>query len=248
MRNAFWTVSLALLFTTGAVQAQDNPQQVLEKAIAAHGGEANLAKFTARTWKAKGKVHIQGMEINFTGDWAAGGLNKARTAISADFNGQQFQFTMVLNGEQGWRKMGEDTNEMSEQELKNERNNAHLSWISRLLPLKDKAYTLTMLKETTVENQPAVGINVARQGYNDIKLYFDKQTHLLVKADYQTFDMQSGGDVNAESIYSNFKDIQGVKVGMKQVVKREGAVFVESELSDFQLHEKLDENLFKKPE
>lgn len=248
MRSASWMLALALLLGTGTAHAQDNPAQLLEKAITAHGGEANLAKYPARTWKAKGKVHIQGMEINFTGDWAMSGQDKMKTAIEVDANGQTFQFGMVLNGTEGWRKLGDNVNDMSKEEVERERSNTHAASVGRLLPLKDKAYTLTMLKETMVEGKPAVGFNVARQGYKDVKMYFDKDSSLLVKTEFDAFDMNSGGDVKQEGYMSNYKDVQGVKVAMKQVVKREGAVFVESETTEIKLLEKLDDSTFKKPE
>src|SRR5262249_54831906 len=132
MRSASWMLALALLLGTGVARADDNPQQLLEKAIAAHGGEANLAKFPARTWKAKGKVHFGGMEISFTGDWAMAGMNKMKSAIEVEANGQMFQLAVVINGEQGWRKLGDNVSDMGEDELKHERSNSHAAWVTRL--------------------------------------------------------------------------------------------------------------------
>jgi hypothetical protein len=248
MHGAPWMLALVLLFGPGIVRADDNPQQLLELAITAHGGEANLAKYPARTWKAKGNVHVGEKPISFTGEWANDGIDKMRWAIQAKDGEQQFQFVNILNGEQGWRKTGDNVMALSEQELTNERNAAHLTWVARLVPLKDKAYTLTMLKEITVDNRPAVGFNVARQGYKEVKLYFDKQTRLLVKAEYQSFDIPSSREIDAESLLSDHKEVQGVKVPMKTVYKRQGTVFVETENTEVKFHEKLDAGIFKKPE
>jgi hypothetical protein len=248
MRCTSWLLGLALVLVAGVARAEDTPQQILDKAIAATGGEENINKLPASTWKSKGTVHIQGMSISFNGEWAQAALSKSRTSIEVDFNGQKFQFTSVLNGDKGWRKMGDNVMELADQELKTERDNNHAHWITQLTPLKDKAYTLAPLKEIMVDNKPAVGFNVTRQGYGEVKMYFDKQTNLLVKSEFQAFDMQSGGEVKQEVFYSDYKDVQGMKMPMKSLIKRNGEDFVNSEITEVKRTEKLEDKLFQAPQ
>lgn len=248
MRTIWYSVLVLGLGLTGSVQADDAAARALvDKGIQALGGEAKLAKFPAVTAKLKGTFHGLGQAMAFTGDVAQHGPDRQRFAIDLDMDGQKFRLVGVLNGDKGWLKFGDDTEELDKDELAQAQDDAYSDWVATLLPLKDKAYTLAPLGESKVEKRPALGVKVSHKGRRAISLYFDKETGLLVKSARRVVDDDTGQEVTEESFYSDYKEAQGIKYASKVVVQRDGKPYLEGETTEYQPAEKLDESLFAKP-
>ena len=69
---------------------------------------------------------------------------------------------------------------------------------------------------------------------------------MLVKSERNALDpmMQK---VLTENIYSNFKDIEGVKTPMKILVNQNGNKFMEAEVTEVKFFAKLEDSVFAKP-
>jgi hypothetical protein len=230
---------LVLAFS-GALRAEE-PKEIIDKAIKAAGGEEKLAKFKAHTWSAKGTYYGAGDGMPYTAEYAVQFPDKIRVEIKN-------VFTLVLNGDKGWMKMGENAEEMNADQLTEQKEQQHAGYVASLLPLKDKAYTLTALGDSKVGDRPVVGVKVSSKGHRDVNLYFDKDTNLLAKGEWTVKAMEEGGkEVAQETLYSDYKDVDGAKVPMKVALNRDGKKYVESENSDVKVAEKLDDSLFGKP-
>jgi hypothetical protein len=219
---------------------------IVNKAMEAQGGD-KLAKFKAVTTKMKGTVHVMGLDIAFTGEIATQGDEHLKLDIEAEAGGQKFRIINVINGDKGWTRMGETTSELDKEKLAEAKESTHKGWVATLVPLKDKKFTLSTLGEVMIEKRPALGVKVSCKGRRDIDLYFDKETHLLVKVETQVMDEGSGKELLEETFYTDYKEVQGTKQAMKFTVKREGKPFLEAEVSDHELAEKLDASTFDKP-
>jgi outer membrane lipoprotein-sorting protein len=214
---------------------------IVDKAIAASGGEAALAKNNAATFKEKGTYHGMGQPLPYTGKYAVQWPNQFRMQIEE-------AFVIVVNGDKGWIKTGTDVKDMSKEELAAQQSDLRAEWLISLLPLKDKAFTLTALGEVKINDRPALGVKVTRKDYPDVKLYFDKTTHLLVKSEFKTkMPEQQFKEVDAENLFSDYKDFGGTKVATKLVMKRDGKVYVEAEVTEYQAVGKLDNKMFDRP-
>ena len=236
------TVAVTLL-CTGPVWPGEDPQAraIVDKAIKAAGGDAALAKHSAATFKEKGTYHGMGQPLPYTATYAVQWPNQFRMEV-ADV------FTIVVNRDKGWIKAGGETKEMTKEELAAQLNDLRAGWISSLLPLKDKAFTVTAIGETKVDDRPAVGIKVTRQGYPEVKLYFDKSTNLLVRSEHKTkLPEQNYKDADAEDYFSNYKDLDGAKVATKMVMKRDGKLYVEAEVTDYKAAGNLEAKMFDRP-
>ena len=53
--------------------------------------------------------------------------------------------------------------------------------------------------------------------------------------------------MDQESLYADYKEMDGAKVPMKVTINREGKVYVESESTDVKPVDKLDDSTFGKP-
>jgi hypothetical protein len=56
-----------------------------------------------------------------------------------------------------------------------------------------------------------------------------------------------GGDFTQETTFANYKDFGGIKKATKIVSTRDGEKFLDSEITDFTVLEKVDAKLFAEP-
>ena len=101
--------------------------------------------------------------------------------------------------------------------------------------------------ELLVSDKAAVGVKVSAKGRRDVTLYFDKTTFLVVRYDMVVKDDGSGREVTQESYNAEFKDVQGTKQAAKFVVKRDGKLFLEGEVTEMTISESLGDGVFVKP-
>ena len=115
MRRLWCALALGLLLgIAGSARADEQAdlKAVIDKAIKAHGGEANLTKYKAATWKGKGTYHGQGQAIPFSAEWFSQPPGQHTVRVEAEANGMKFMFIEVVNGDKGWSKAGEELKEM----------------------------------------------------------------------------------------------------------------------------------------
>lgn len=248
MRRMLGTV-LTLTFLVNAPSRADDAadaRAIVAESIAAMGGQAKLSKFKGYAAKIKGEIHTQAIKIPFTGTVATQGADQQKIALELQIDGQKTAIVQVLNRSQGWVKANESTNEMDMDKLAQTLEEAHAGWVASLVPLKDKAFTLSKLADVQVDGKPAVGMKVSHAGRRDVELFFDKKTHLLVKTETRVKDEEKGQEVTQESFLSSY-DGKDVKQALKLTIKRNGSLYLEAELSDVKLEEKLDDSVFAKP-
>lgn len=243
MRNLVCAL-LAVAFFVTLSRADDaaDARAVIDKAIKAAGGEAALAKFSAQTFREKGTYYGMGDGLPYTGVYSVQWPDRFRMEIEG-------VFTLIVAGDKGWVKSQKGVEVMTDEQLAREKNNLHGAYVSTLLPLKDKAYTLSTLPEAKVDDRTVAGLKVACKGRPDVTLWFDKSTGLLAKVEQmvQPEDLKAK-PVNQEVTLTDYKEFAGYKIATNVVAKREGKKFVEAIISDVKPAEKLDEKLFSKPE
>jgi hypothetical protein len=93
-----------------------------------------------------------------------------------------------------------------------------------------------------------VGVKATRKGFADVDLYFDKKTHLPVKCSLSVEERKGQAAVPHEYLFSDVKKISGLKHFTKIVVNRDGKKIVELEVSAVRPEDKLEADLFAKPE
>src|SRR5438105_2158612 len=103
--NRYAVVVCGLTLAVTARAGDDAAARALvDKAVKAHGGAANLAKYLAVTGKLKGTFHGLGAAIPVTGEFAAQGADRNKFAIEGQVDGQKFILVQVLDGNRGWIK------------------------------------------------------------------------------------------------------------------------------------------------
>lgn len=239
----------ALLVSTLALTTAraDDASAVVDKAIKAVGGEAKLAKAGAVTWKAKGKITINDNENSFTSQATIRDLDHYRSEFDGQFNGNAFKGITVLNGDKGWRKFGDDLMDIEGDGLTNEKRNIALQVVPVLLqPLKGKDFKLAAADDADVDGKAAAGVKVTGPDGKDFTMYFDKESGLPVKQVARVLSF-GGEEVTQETTFGDYKDFDGIKKATKIASKRDGQQFVEVEVTEFKVLDKVDDETFAEP-
>lgn len=101
--------------------------------------------------------------------------------------------------------------------------------------------------ETVEGGQTVPALDVVLPGAKPLTLIFDPATTLLAKARYRVESSPAGGEVNVEEIYSDYRDVNGLKVAFKTELRREGAPAVNRAVRTFEFNVPIDSALFSKP-
>jgi hypothetical protein len=244
-------VAAVVLAGAGGARADDDAdlKAVIAKAIKAHGGADNLAKYKAVTLKTNGKFYGMGAAIDYAGAVSSQLPDRLRVEIEFEAMGQNFKVVRVVNGAKGWTALNDTVTPMSKEVVAEAREQLYAGSVARLFPLTGKDYQLSPLGEAKVGDRPAVGVRVEHKKHRPVSLYFDKEKGLLLKSETRAKDVERGGDteITVETFYGDYKKVNGVQVAHQQTVKHDGKPFVESKSTEVKLAEKLDDSVFAKP-
>jgi hypothetical protein len=236
-------MALALLLAGGA-RAED-AKEILNKAIQAHGGAESLAKYKAARMKATGKVDVLG-GLEFTQEIAYVSPDKVRERAEFTVNGMQIIQESIGNADKfSFKVNGMEIALDNVKEAMKETN--HLIQVTRLAPLVDKAFEVSVVGDVQVEGKPAIALRVVKAGCKDITLAFDKQTHLLVKSERRATDPQSGMEYVEERFLSDYQKFDGLPGPKKMVMHRDGKKYVEAEVTELKHLETIDDTEFAVP-
>jgi hypothetical protein len=241
-------IAVLLGLAAGArVGADDRVQALtlLEQAIRAQGGEQELAKVRLMNRSARGVMILFGKEVPFLAETITALPDRFRVNLELSPDEQKIKMIVVVNGDRGWRASGGVALELAKEELDDLREETYVTWLATLVPLKDKAFVLSPLPEISVDGRPAVGLKAARPGHGDVKLYFDKRSHLLVKIERR--GREGGLPVDKEYLYREHKNFEGVQLATKYVEMTNGKKFTEVLGLTYSFPRRVDERVFEKP-
>lgn len=227
----------------------DNPPatEVLDKAIKALGGQEKLEKLHAFSVKAKGKVTLESGTNPISSETTLEGIDHFRSKFEGEFNGNKVEGVTVLSGDKGWRRFNDQTMEMDADAVKNEKRTVYLMVApATIMPLKSKDFKVEPVADEAVKGKPAAALKVTGPDGKDFTLYFDKESGLPVRMVAKVIDWM-GQEYVQDVTYSEFKDFGGIKRATKVSLKRDGDDFVEQEITEFKLLEKVPADTFAEP-
>jgi len=247
MVTGLWMGLAVLGAPTLVCSEEQDPIKVLDKAIAAMGGESKLGSVKASTWTSKGTLYFSDNESEFTTRWYTRGEDHFRSDFESEFNGNPYKATLVIKGNKAWRKFGNQVVELENADAKNEKFNFSLQLLPVTLPtLKGQGYKLESVGEEKVDKTPVVILKITNPDGKTFKISFDKESGLPLKlvADIVGF---RGQEFIQEIYYSNYKDFDGIKRPIKIVSKRDGQRFLESEITEYKVIDQLPDETFTEP-
>jgi hypothetical protein len=243
-------VSLAVLvgISPAVRAADDDPKEIIAKAIKAHGGEEFLTKTRAAKLKSKGKINIPGAgEFEFTQETAYMLPDKYRDGIDFSIMGMNISVRTYVNGDKVILELNGKEIDMADKVKAALKDVGHVQEVARLVPLKDKAFEVSLIGEDKVEGKKVVGVRVAKKGQKDVSMFFDRETGLLAKLEYRGAEPGTDNEVNEERIVKEYeKNADGIPVAKRIIIKHDGKQFLEAEVLEVNYFDKLDDSEFKK--
>ena len=229
---------------SGSGRADDQEvKSILDKPLEALGGEEKLGKVEAFSWKSKGVVVFNGDENESRSEVTVKGLDHFRR----EFGNDQFHGIVVLSGEKGWRKFGDNVNDLEGDLLASEKRGIYLHVIPiTLMPLRGKGFKVEAAGEEKVGDKPAAILKITGPDGKDFTLSFDKESGLPVKQVARVVGFQ-GQEHNQETTFADYKEFDGIKKATKIEVKRDGEKFQTFELTEFKVLDKVDPEVFTEP-
>jgi hypothetical protein len=244
------TVVLAVAFVfclSPAAPAQDTPRGIIERAIAAHGGQERLAAVRADKVKLKGTLHVGAASLPFTNELTLQLPGQFKSVVTLIEGDRPHTLVHLLDGDKATILLDGQPQPVAGAHLGQLRQTLQLEQALRLVPLlTDPGFTLHLLPEVKYNNLVYVGVRVAGKGQRDLKLYFDRASGLLVKAEH-LLDGPGGQDVVQEAYYGDYRDVGGYRRPGKVVAFRAGKKVMEAFLLEARRLDRIDPIEFTRP-
>ena len=249
MRSAFCVMAVlaAALSVVAIADDQSAARAVIDASIEAQGGEAVCKQIVATYYDGKGFGYQGDAKTPIHNQWYFQKDEEMRwLSLNQDGKIEELE---VVHGKDGWVKDGDQaTEEMSKDQLKSHQDLLYANWEMMLVPLKSQEFRLSLLDEINVNGRKAVGVLVSHDGHDPLKLYFDKENHLLVKYERKYKNVDEGKVIVEETTLWDYRDVQKTKQPFKFEVFWDGAKVEDLSASAIKLYEQpLDEKLFSKP-
>ncbi len=232
---------LVLVLAIGSTAAQDKPATVIEKAVKAHGGEANLKKFPAGTSKIAGSVIEP--KLPFTGAMAFSVPGKVRVEMVFEVNGQKATTVQVINGEKVAQTENGVAAKLSAAAAAELRESAVIQELALLYPLLGSGYQLEAGKDGRFDGKECSTVLVKGKSLKDTTLAFDKKTGYLTAMQRKGVNPAQQA-VDEVTLFTDFKTVNGLVVPMKSKVSHDGKPFLEITVTEYKPMAKVDDKLF----
>ena len=244
---------MAVVFAAAGVAAADEKAEaVVKKGIEAHGGADALNKYKAGKMKMKGDISLMGMDIEFTGTLQYSMPDRFKLEVNAEVMGMKLVVNQTVKGESVKSTVnigGMTIPANSDAEKAELKAAAVLQEAEQLTPLLDpKKFTIKAGDDDTVDGKKVSLVIVTPKAVDkELKLYFDKESGLVVKTSHKGLGPGDGAaavEVLEENYHSEFKKVNGVQTAHKMVVTHDGKKFMTVETTEVELLEKIDDKEF----
>jgi hypothetical protein len=171
--------------------------------------------------------------------------DRYKSTFTCDLMGMKYTQTLVIDGDKGWSEVNGKVDDLLKSAVAEMKEQKYAEDLDRLGFLKEKGYELALLEEAKVNDKPAVGVLVKSKGHRDVKLYFDKETGLLVKRVNKLVEGDS--EIVQEVFLSDYQEKDGLKHYMKIAAHRDGKKVLDGKVTELEFVDKFEDNVFAKP-
>jgi hypothetical protein len=248
--SAFFTAVVLLAPVSNATADDREVAAIVGKAIEALGGEDKLSNIEAVTWKTTGWMNVLYQlpaHYKCTNELTIAGLDRSRSELILEAGGGKGRTISVLNGDNAWISWDDHIPSKPTRHAAALKRNLYLAMIPvTLAPLRDPRFKIESGRDEKVGNRPAAVLNVTCPDSETIKISFDKESGLPLKAVGKALimdDVALNLEVTQEMIYSNYKDFGGIKTAAQ--IDFKGDWFNRKlEVIEFKVLKKVDPSLF----
>lgn len=239
--------AVALLVLWRSPALAQTVDDIIEKHLAASGGRAALSKLTSRT--ATGTITLTSPvgELNGTIEVFVKAPNKSRTLIKLDLSavgGGQVVSDQRFDGATGYVIDTFNGNrEITGSQLDALRN---ASFPSPLLNYRKNGTAAALAGTEKVGDKDAHVIQLSPKTGPTLRMFIDAESFLIVRTVMSINVPQLGGDVDQVQEFSDFHDVDGVKVPFS-VRSSTSVQVVKATVSDVKHNTEIDDSSFSRP-
>jgi hypothetical protein len=192
--------------------AAQEPKALLERALTAHGGAERLGQLKWGTQSAKGKIVAPNGELAAERElaWSLPDRVRVNVALQGPAN---FKLSLTLAGATGWKTTGATTTDLSPTETGDLRDFATALWITTLVPVSEKDFTLNPASAITLGGQANPGLTAKSANRPEFTLHFDPASGRLSKLSYR--GQEAGIEVQKETLFGEYKNFDGLWTATK---------------------------------
>ncbi len=246
LAQAFTVCGLLLGFALLAHGGDGDVDKIIEKAIKAHMPKGIDPKNKGSRTKAKGTLHIMGVELEFTQQVSIQD-NKFKEVMDLTVGDKSISVVTVFDGKNGWIQSDGKDVKVTDEILDELKSASHSMRLMKGIFAKDKGVKYAISGEVKIKDKAAIGVVVSQEGKKDVHLYFDKTTGLITKVEMRRKDIMSGQEVTEERYITEYQDKDGQKVAKKVEVQRDGKLLLQAEVTEVQAVEQIDDAEFARP-
>ena len=241
--TASFTCACLLAATAHALAGdREDALAIIDQAVKAHGGADGLAKVRTAVRAGEGVILNDETKTPFTDELTLNLPDQWRDSVVID---KKVRFAIAVNGDKGWQAVSGTVTELGPARFKELREEIYVLGLETLTPLQKDGFDLAPLPEIKVGDRAAVGVKVSSKGHADAKLYFDGETHLLVKIERTA--LEAGLKLDKEYLFGDHKVFDGVKLPTRQMELLQGKKVMELTSASYKFPSKPDEAAFAKP-
>jgi hypothetical protein len=231
-------LGLAVVLSAPTLNARaDQPtrEQIIDRALHAHGGEGRLEGLSGFTYKAR-TIYADGP--TWGREITAQLPGRYRSEIKVEPEGKT-RSLIVIDGDHGWLKMSGDVTPYPSSFL----TNLQKYTIPYLGPrsilrlqarLKNPKCSFSTVSERTIDGHQAVGLQMKLEGGPQETWFFDKESGLLLKEESRTANFE-GEDTVTVATYEDYQTFDGFPLARKETVQRDGKPAWTMEVIDFKV-------------
>ena len=247
-RGGFFAIILFLTCLKGFAFQQTKPipqdfvngREILKKVIEAAGGIEAFDKITNFRIKTESKIFGQRSTIE---------LVVSETVQLPDKTKQVFELAtgkriQVLNGETGWSKTGETVTDISNAEMREMKRGLFRDAINLFKRFGNTTLSVQYLGNEVVKKDTLFILTINNNFGEFFKLYVNSKTYFIDKKSYHGGGPEMAILATLEEIYSDYREVDGIKIPFHTVVKANGKKFIESSVVEVEFNLELGVEFF----
>ncbi|MCH7676722.1 hypothetical protein IH879_17515 [candidate division KSB1 bacterium] len=215
-------------------------REILKKVIEAAGGVAAFDEIDNFRIKTESKIFGQRSTIELVVSETVKLPDKTKQIFELA-TGQRIQ---VLNGEIGWSKTGETVTEISNAEMREMKRGLFRDTINLFKRFDGADIDVQYLGKETIQKNTLFILNIKNNFGDFFKLYVNSKTYLIEKKSYHGGGPEMAILATLEEIYSDYHEVDGLKIPFHTVVKANGKKFIESNVVEVEFNLELREGFF----
>ncbi len=150
----------------------------------------------------------------------------------------------VLHGDSGWKQVGKKISDLTQAETREMKKGLFRDTINLFKKSDNKELTIQYFGEEIIGEKTNFVLKINDNSGEFFNLYIDSETFLIAKKSYH--GSSEVGLATLEEIYSDYREVDGIKIPFKTIVRANGRRFIDSEVIEAKFNLKLDEGFFYK--